>query len=208
MVEYIVMNEQYCKHCRVKLITKQTRRDPSQLKKQYYYTAYYYCPNCKRMYLNDRFKIVNKNFQLFTTNTLLPEDIDVTIWTDGACSFNGTGKAKAAWAFVSGEFEKSDFVIGKQTNNTAEGYAIYHALLWAKEKKHKRIKIISDSQITLHNLQKPPEKIKENKEIFAKIFEIIKKSDLQVIYEKVAGHAGDINNERADKLANQLVGIK
>ena len=30
-----------------------------------------------------------------------PSDVEVKIWTDGACVYNGTPRAKAAWAFVS-----------------------------------------------------------------------------------------------------------
>ncbi len=197
-----------CRTCGSPLTKKETKRTPEQLKKQYYYTAYYYCPNCKKIYLNDEFKVVNQNDNLFTKHVSFLSTVDVEIWTDGACVFNGTEKAKAAWAFVSGDFESRGFVEGKQTNNTAEAYAIYHALLWASEKGHKQIRIHSDSQITLHNLVKPVEMIKENRIIFERIADLIKNNALEVSYQKVAGHAGDENNERADKLANSLVGIK
>ena len=159
------------------------------------------------MYHNDKFKVVNENFKLFTEDTLSPSETEVNIWTDGACRSNGTGKAKAAWAFVAGDKEASGLVSGKQTNNTAEAYAIYHALLWATEKGHKNIKIHTDSQITIHSLQKPFEKVKANREIFQQIAELIKAKDLTVVYEKVPGHADDENNNRADRLANTLAGI-
>lgn len=160
------------------------------------------------MYHDDAFKVVNKNYDLFTHETLPHSAFDVEIWTDGACSHNGTKLAKAAWAFVSGDYEERGFVEGKQTNNTAEAYAIYHALLWADKKGYKIVRIHSDSQITIHSLQKSPERVKENREIFQKIHEVIKKNDLSVVYTKVAGHADDVNNNRADRLANSLVGIQ
>ena len=50
--------------------------------------------------------------------------------------------------------------------------------------------------------------IKENREIFELIEDVISANSLTVDYEKVLGHSGDVNNERADKLANGLVGIK
>lgn len=196
-----------CRTCGGVLITRQTKRTPAQLVKPYYYTAYYYCPYCNKIYHNDKFKVVNKNYDLFTNNGLFPEEFDVEIWTDGACSRNGTPQAKAAWAFVAGEYEENGFVTGKQTNNTAEGLAIYHALVWAAKKDYKKIRLHTDSQISLNNLRKPVAQVKENRQIFADIYQVIQDNHLQIAFQKVQGHAGDPNNERADKLANGLVGI-
>lgn len=193
-----------CKTCAAVLIQKQTKRTAEQLIKSYYYTAYYFCPRCQKMYHNDKFKVTNET--LFTNSYSGP--VDIEIWTDGACSHNGRPQAKASWAFVSGEYEFAGLVEGKQTNNTGEGYAILHALEWASEKGYKKIKILTDSQISIHNLQKSAEKVKENRELFLAIAEVIKNNQLEVVYEKVAGHADNINNNRADKLANDLVGIK
>ncbi|MBA3724670.1 MAG: reverse transcriptase-like protein [Candidatus Levybacteria bacterium] len=127
---------------------------------------------------------------------------DVEIWTDGACINNGTPRARAAWAFVSGDTEMAGLVEGKQTNNVAEGLAIYHALVWAGEQGHKKIKLSTDSQISLFNLQKDPHKVKVNADIFHNIAAVIKKYGLVVQYIKVLGHSGDIGNDRVDKLAN------
>lgn len=205
------MNNLKCKNCNGELIVKATKRTPEQLKKSYYYTAYYFCPRCKKLYHDDKFKVENKD--LFSDSVVLSKarnesDYDAHIWTDGACTGNGYAHAKAAWAFVSGKIEKAGRVLGKQTNNTAEAFAIYHALLWAATEKKKIIKIYSDSKITLGNLQKSPDKIKENRQIFELIEDIISANRLTVDYEKVLGHSGDPNNERADKLANELAGIK
>ncbi len=197
-----------CKNCAVELIERKTKRTAEQLKKLYYYTAYYYCPNCKKMYLNDKFKVVNQSYDLFTDHHITDGKFDVEIWTDGACSNNGRENAKAAWAFVSGDYEENGLVEGKQTNNTAEALAIFHGLKWAAGKGIQKIKIYSDSQITLHNMQKNLDKITTNRDLFEKLFTLIKKHKLEVIYEKVLGHSGDINNERADKLANFLAGIE
>lgn len=210
------MKDILCKNCGSELVVKPTKRTPEQLQKSYYYTAYYFCPNCKKLYHNDKFKV--KNQQVASSGLLVEEDhapsatrqalsYDAHIWTDGACAGNGSPNAKAAWAFVSGKTEKAGPVIGKQTNNTAEGYAIYHALLWAATEKKKIIKVYSDSQITLNNLKKSPDKIKENREIFELIEDLIAANNLTVDYEKVLGHSGNPNNERADRLANKLAGI-
>ena len=200
------MKEKFCKHCNSPLVIKETKKSPSQLEKKYYYTAYYSCPNCKRLYHSDEFKIVNKeNESLFDNKELSIGGKAINIWTDGACVGNGQKNAKAAWAFVSGKHEESGRVVGKQTNNTAEGYAIYHALLWAAQNKHKEVRIHSDSQISLYNLKKLPEKVKENREIFIKIDDLINTHNLSVKYVKVLGHSGDVQNERVDKLANSSV---
>jgi len=147
--------------------------------------------------------VINKNYGLFA-KAVRPKGVDAEIWTDGACVYNGTDRARAAWAFVSGIDEKAGRVEGKQTNNMAEAYAIYHALLWASEMKHKKIVIYSDSQITIGNLAKSYERVKENQEVFRLIQDLVSANNLEVWYEKVLGHSGDPNNDRVDKLANSL----
>jgi ribonuclease HI len=219
-------NQTSCKNCGYTLITKATKKSAGQLRKPYYYTAYYYCVRCKKLYHDDKFKVVNtplfeesamdsrlllagrqgrgndNNNTLETLGTQTKYDAE--IWTDGACVHNGTPLARAAWAFVSGKTEQAGRVVGKQTNNIAEALAIYHGLSWAAEKGFKRIKIYSDSQISLNNMKKPPNKILANREIFEQIAAVITANNLQVDYVKVLGHSGDINNERADRLANGL----
>ena len=205
-----------CKNCGSELIIKQTKRTPEQLKKSYYFTAYYFCPNCKKLYHDDKFKVTNdvshpeqaKRAEGSLFSSQQPA-YDAHIWTDGASRGNGTDHAKAAWAFVSGKTEKAGLVTGaKQTNNVAEALAIYHALLWAADEKHKKVKIYTDSQITLHGLAKSPEKVKENREIFYMIEDLISANSLEVDYEKVPAHADNEGNNHADKLANELAGIK
>lgn len=214
-----------CKNCGYPLVQKATKKTPGQLRKPYYYTAYYYCVRCKKLYHSDKFKIVNnplfeitpeKNLdsrRSLSRTTLrdgnddeggiLPK-YDVEIWTDGACVHNGTPRARAAWAFVAGSTEKAGLIEGKQTNNVAEAMAMYHALSWAAEQGYKHIKLHSDSQISLNNMKKPTHKILQNREIFEKIAAVITINNLKVTFEKVLGHSGDPNNERADKLCNGL----
>jgi len=225
-----------CKKCGRVLEIRQTKRTAEQLKKQYYYTAYYYCQHCHKLYHDDKFKVENKfSDSLFGSLNKPHSDpsapvslrsqggsltsfspplkgegvrggYDVEIWTDGACVHNGTPRAKAAWAFVSGKTEIGGRVEGKQTNNVAEGLAIYHALSWAAEKGYKRILLHTDSQISLFNLKKPASKVIANREIFEDIEKVIAVNKLEVDYKKVLGHSGDPNNERADKLANGMAG--
>lgn len=232
-------DKENCRTCGGKLIIRQTQKKPAQLKKAYYYTAYYYCPACQKIYHDDKFKVVNNISSLFDgdmDSRLLPtgrqvrgndggkggndnieaaydknsgkklnNKFDVEIWTDGACVFNGQHNARAAWAFVSGTNEEAGRVPGdKQTNNVAEGLAILKAIEWAVKSNFKKIKIYTDSQITIYNLKKPAVQIKQNREIFSDIEKLINQNNLKIHYEKVLGHSGDVNNERADRLANEL----
>ena len=126
-------------------------------------------------------------------------NFDVEIWTDGACVSNGKPNARAAWAFVSGKTEKSGLVKGpKQTNNVAEGLAIFYAIEWAAENNHKKIKIYTDSQISIYNVSKSARLVKVNRELFQRIENLIIQNGLQVSYEKVLGHSDDINNCLSD----------
>lgn len=197
-----------CKTCGNPLVIKQTRNSSSRSQKQYYYTAYYFCPKCQKMYLDDKFKVSSSPPlpSLFEDTKDAPFDAD--IWTDGAARNNGKPNAKAAWAYVSGQHEDAGLVEGeKQTNNVAEALAIYQALKWASSKGYKRLRLHTDSQISLYNIAKPVSKIAVNREIFADIKSLIKIHNLEVQFIKVLGHSGDINNERADRLANTLAGI-
>ena len=93
---------------------------------------------------------------------------------------------------------------GIQTNNRAEAYAIYHALVWAAEKKFQKIKLYTDSQISIHGVSKDPSKVVKNRDIFEQIAQVINGCHLDVEWVKVLGHSGDVNNERVDKLVNTL----
>lgn len=199
------METKLCKNDNTPLIVKQTQRKATQLLKPYYFSSYYRCPKCNRMYFDEKFKVVNKNYDLFTQKEDIGvEPVEIEIWTDGACVNNGKPTAKAAWGFVSGAHEANGLVDGKQTNNRAEGLAIYEALKWAGEKGYKKVRIHTDSQITIHGVMKHPEKVKENRDIFQRIHNILNEYSLLVEYVKVLGHSGDFNNERADKMANSL----
>ena len=197
-----------CRHDGTPLIVKRTKRTPEQLKKAYYYTAYYYCPKCHRIYHDDKFKVENSGHTpLFVADNIMKHP-DVEIWTDGACSNNGRENAKAAWAFVTKDYEQGGLVDGKQTNNTAEALAVYHALEYAAKHGYKKIRLHTDSQITLHGVIKKAANVKNNRPIFELIEDIISQYNLDVHWVKVLGHSGDKNNERADRLANKLAGIK
>ncbi len=194
-----------CRNCGAELVVRQTQKKSSQLSQPFYYNAYYMCPRCGNVYHDEKFKIINNSLSwLDKTAPAEVSSSDIEIWTDGACTNNGTAHAKAAWAFVSGKHEKGGLVVGRQTNNRAEAYAILYALVWAAGKGYKSIAIHTDSQISIFGVSKHYSKVKVNQDIFKEIAHIITESKLTVTYKKVLGHSGDINNERVDKLANNL----
>lgn len=201
-------SKKVCKTCGTPLEIKATRYSPTRDQKPYYYKAYYFCPQCQKIYHDEAFKVVNKTQPMFSSPIDTTRPVEVEAWTDGACSNNGKPEAKASWAFVSGEHEEAGRVIGKQTNNMGEGTAVLKALEWAVSKGYKAIRLHTDSQITIQNLQKPARMVKVNRELFEEIEKVIQDNSLVVQYVKVPGHADDVNNNRADKLANGLVGIK
>ena len=49
-----------CRKCGGKIIIRKSKFKQSKLKKPYYYTAYYYCPECRTKYMAEEFKIINK----------------------------------------------------------------------------------------------------------------------------------------------------
>lgn len=50
-----------CRKCGHSLILKESKQKPKQLKKSYYFTAYYYCEKCRTMYFSPKFKVINKS---------------------------------------------------------------------------------------------------------------------------------------------------
>lgn len=211
------MKKKLCKKCGQELEIRPVKKTAAQQKKTYYYTHYYYCTQCESLFHDDEFKVVNPqtvplSFDDVSKTVYIEEKrygkFDAEIWTDGACVYNGTPRAKAAWAFVSGKEEQFGIVEGAQTNNRGEGYAIYYALKWAGESGAKKIKIYTDSQISIHSATKHFSKVVANREIFEGIAKIIEQYSLEVTYEKVLGHSGDINNDRADVLANTAAAAK
>ena len=84
-------NEKRCKNCGGELVKRETQKKASQLTKAYYYSAYYFCPKCKKIYHDDKFKVISATTPgLFNEDLTLPSpirsgikvDVGVEIWTD------------------------------------------------------------------------------------------------------------------------------
>lgn len=139
---------------------------------------------------------------------------EITIYTDGACSFNpGPG----GWAAVLkyGEYEKelSGF-IGETTNNRMEIFAAVQGLRALKEPCN--VSIYSDSAYLVNAFQKgwiqnwqrnnwrnASKQAVENQDLWNQLLIVMSKH--QVNWIKVKGHADNPYNNRCDELARAQV---
>lgn len=145
---------------------------------------------------------------------LTNQKVDVTIYTDGACSGNpGTG----GWAIVALSQEGLyDCFGGKQetTNNEMELQAFVNALEYCRENKIKSVRIHSDSAYVINAilrgwLKKWQEngwktvegKDLKNQNLWRKVAKYMEFKPMVFEVQKVRGHVGDPLNERADMLA-------
>ncbi|XP_054008813.1 ribonuclease H1-like isoform X1 [Hylaeus anthracinus] len=138
----------------------------------------------------------------------------VSVYTDGACSSNGHGNAKAGigvWFGDDHPMNVSQPVVGRATNNMAEIQAVAVAATRAKEAGIKKLKIHTDSQFLIKCINNWMPKWKSNgwktlanKPVINKI-ELLEMEEalksLTVRWVHVNGHVGIHGNEMADKLA-------
>lgn len=143
---------------------------------------------------------------------------DLIIYTDGACSNNGKSTAKAGIGVYSKDkLNISERIVGKQTNQRAELYAILRALTIVNISKYNRITIYTDSQYSIDCLTKWIKQwIKngwkdkknhdvKNKDIIKPIYSILS-CNANIILTHIRAHTGktdehSVGNSIADKLA-------
>ncbi|XP_014212647.1 ribonuclease H1 isoform X2 [Copidosoma floridanum] len=136
------------------------------------------------------------------------------VYTDGACSSNGRGNAKAGigvWFSDNNSYNVSQAVTGRPTNNMAEIQAVTIAAQQAQRAGIKKLKINTDSQFLISCITKWMPKWKKtgwqtssNKPVINKqeLIEMEKAlAPLKVSWNHVRGHVGIHGNEMADKLA-------
>ena len=149
---------------------------------------------------------------------------DIIIYTDGSCVNNGKKNALAGIGVFFGDDDPRNVtskIKGKQSNNTAEVKAILKAIKILKKeiKKGKKVMIYSDSMYAirsctsygLKNYKNGWKKDIPNKKLVRKAFEkCYQKSNIRFTY--VPAHTNEtdehyIGNDKADKLANQAIGL-
>lgn len=126
----------------------------------------------------------------------------INIYTDGACSGNPGPAGIGVVMRYQDNLKEISRYIGKGTNNIAELEAIKAGLSAVKNRKLPVI-VFTDSSYALGLLTKGW-KAKQNIALVEEIRNLVSKfSSLRFV--KVKGHAGDPDNERADRLAVQAI---
>jgi ribonuclease HI len=129
------------------------------------------------------------------------------VWTDGACTGNPGPMGIGVVVLWDGKMQRelSEF-LGLGTNNIAELTAIDRGLDLAEEAAPARdrpVRVYTDSAYSIGVLSMGW-KAKANQELVANIRAHLAKFT-DVIFVKVAGHAGIPENERCDELARQAI---
>tara|TARA_B000000532_G_scaffold216080_1_gene188111 strand:+ start:569 stop:1204 length:636 start_codon:yes stop_codon:yes gene_type:complete len=154
-----------------------------------------------------------------TDKPIINEDSFI-IYTDGACKYNGSDKARAGIGVYFNKHNKISIpniserlIYKKQTNNAAELMAILKCLEKCVEYKiNEKIYIYTDSDYSMKCITLwYPEWIKKgnfndrkNIDILHKIYDIYKKLDVEFIHVRAHTGLNDIHslgNDMADKLA-------
>ncbi|XP_011701028.1 PREDICTED: ribonuclease H1-like isoform X2 [Wasmannia auropunctata] len=147
---------------------------------------------------------------------IVDENGYVNVFTDGACSSNGSKDARAGigvWFRDNHPLNVSQPVEGRPTNNMAEIQAVTVAARQAKKAGIKKLRINTDSKFLISCITQwmPRWKSRGWKTIVGKpvinkteLLEMEKElENLTVAWNHVPGHAGLHGNEMADKLARE-----
>lgn len=137
------------------------------------------------------------------------------MYTDGACTNNGRGNPQAGIGVYWGrgsQYNISERLMGRQTNNRAEIHAVCKALKQAQYEMHEnKVTVNTDSEFLIRSVTEWMPKWKENgwklstggnvknRADFEKLDEL--SAGMNVTYNYVPGHSGIEGNEKADKLA-------
>lgn len=140
---------------------------------------------------------------------------EVHIWTDGSCKGNGQATNKGGWAaiLVVGDHQKE--ISGGEantTNNRMELMAVIEGLKALKTKSV--VTVHSDSAYFINAIQKgwlkkwmkanwinSKKAPVENRDLWESFIALSKQKCVKLSVEKVAGHAGNLLNEKCDSLA-------
>ena len=146
-------------------------------------------------------------------------DPDYYVYTDGACSKNGTSVASAGIGIFFGHDDPRNVsakLLGKQTNNLAELTAIVqtHAIIRMDLLSGKKVAIVTDSEYAIKCVSTYGEKCYKqnwnvdipNKELVKTAYELYKDNSHNIRFIHIRAHTQktdihSIGNEQADKLA-------
>lgn len=131
----------------------------------------------------------------------------IHVFTDGGCSDNGMLSARAGIGIFFGENDSrnvSKRIIGLQTNNRAELFAIIETLRICFDYQTTLV-INTDSEYAIKGIA-GINKIKKNIDLFKEISEMMKNRKGKTKFKKVSGHTGmKDGNYHADLLATKSI---
>jgi len=147
---------------------------------------------------------------------------DYYVYTDGACSNNGSKYAQSGIGIFFGINDKRNLskrIEGKQTNNTAEISAIIetYKIIEPDINTNKKITIVSDSEYAIKCVTSYGKKCYDkkwnvdipNKELVKQCYELYKdKQNVNFIHCRAHTNKTDVHsigNDYADKLANESI---
>ena len=162
----------------------------------------------------------------YGTKKKVDKNDTIKVFTDGACSMNGSVNAKAGIGVYFGKGDKRNIskrITGKQTNNTAELYAVIEVFSVLKNEIEQggNVIVYTDSEYVIKCCTSYGEKCEKNNwkkkkgeipnlELVKEAYSLYKKFD-NVQLEWIRAHTNQtdelsIGNEGADKLANMSIG--
>ena len=162
----------------------------------------------------------------YGTKKKVDKNDTIKVFTDGACSMNGSVNAKAGIGVYFGKGDKRNIskrITGKQTNTTAELYAVIEVFSVLKNEIEQggNVIVYTDSEYVIKCCTSYGEKCEKNNwkkkkgeipnvELVKEAYSLYKKFD-NVQLEWIRAHTNQtdelsIGNEGADKLANMSIG--
>lgn len=147
----------------------------------------------------------------------------VNIFTDGACSCNGSKDAIGGYGVIMLAVDPKTKKVAEKvlrgsdintTNNKMELYAVIDGIKALK--RSCEVVVISDSQYVVNggaSLQDTVNRgyknksgsVVANKEMWEVLYETIKTGGHTVTFQKVSGHSGEVYNERCDTIAKEQI---
>jgi len=147
-------------------------------------------------------------------------ELEIIVYTDGACSKNGSKHAVAGYGIFFGEGNPKNvskrITSGKITNNVAELTAVVEAIKLLSDSYDKKIGIYTDSKYTMLCASSFGEKCQKKKwaadipnvELVKEVFTLVKQHSITLLH--VSAHTTNedvhsIGNREADRLATQCI---
>lgn len=131
----------------------------------------------------------------------------ITVYTDGACRVSNPGLCSAAFVVYDNDVEvacQAGDIPDLHTNNYAEYTGVLNALLWLSTHRYTCVEIFCDSKLVVEQVNGNWKCLKQD------LLPLLKLSQYyfmkgQYKLTHIDGHAGNVGNERADELCNDIL---